>query len=166
MHERWEFLQETKTGEDGYPFYTRRAPGDGRFTAKIKIKGREEVVLDNKSVVPYSPLLSQIFNAHINVEYCISVKSIKYICKYIHKGTDQAVFGIEKDGAQSNNEVDTYQRGRYICSNEAVWRILGFQIHERHPTVVHLSVHLENGQRVYFTKDNAEQHVQNHLEQH
>ena len=28
-------------------------------------------------------------------------------------------------------------------------------IHERHPTVVHLSIHLENGQRVYFTKANA-----------
>ncbi|GFR27078.1 ATP-dependent DNA helicase [Trichonephila clavata] len=45
--------------------------------------------------------------------------------------------------------------GRYISSNEAVWRILNFPIHERHPTVIHLSVHLENGQRVYFTEGNA-----------
>ncbi|GFU70859.1 ATP-dependent DNA helicase [Trichonephila clavipes] len=28
-------------------------------------------------------------------------------------------------------------------------------IHERHPTVIHLAVHLENGQRVYFTADNV-----------
>ncbi|GFX12629.1 ATP-dependent DNA helicase [Trichonephila clavipes] len=28
-------------------------------------------------------------------------------------------------------------------------------IHERHPTVVNLAVHLENGQRVYFTADNV-----------
>lgn len=40
-------------------------------------------------------------------------------------------------------------------SNEAVWRILGFPIHERHPTVFHLAVHLENGQRVFFTAENA-----------
>ncbi|XP_022232059.2 uncharacterized protein LOC111080631 [Drosophila obscura] len=45
--------------------------------------------------------------------------------------------------------------GRYISSNEAVWRILSFPIHDRHPTVVHLAVHLENGQRVFFTPGNA-----------
>ncbi|GBN88403.1 hypothetical protein AVEN_123627-1 [Araneus ventricosus] len=44
--------------------------------------------------------------------------------------------------------------------NEAVWRILDFPIHERHPTVIHLSVHLENGQRVYFTTENAAQRAQ------
>jgi hypothetical protein len=47
--------------------------------------------------------------------------------------------------------------GGYVSSNEAVWRILNFPIHDRHPTVVHLSVHLENGQRVYFTSENAEE---------
>ncbi|GFR18635.1 ATP-dependent DNA helicase [Trichonephila clavata] len=30
-----------------------------------------------------------------------------------------------------------------------------FPIHERHPTVTHLSVYLENGQRVYYTEGNA-----------
>ena len=35
-------------------------------------------------------------------------------------------------------------------SGEAVWRILGFSVHERSPSVEHLAVHLENGQRVYF----------------
>ena len=36
---------------------------------------------------------------------------------------------------------------------------LDFPIHERHPTVVHLAVHLENGQRVYFTEDNLHDRV-------
>ncbi|GFQ74261.1 ATP-dependent DNA helicase [Trichonephila clavata] len=45
--------------------------------------------------------------------------------------------------------------GSYISSNEAVWRILSFSIHERYPTVVHLAVHLEIGQRVYFTSENV-----------
>ncbi|GBN37313.1 hypothetical protein AVEN_114825-1 [Araneus ventricosus] len=54
-----------------------------------------------------------------------------------------------------NDEIARYQMGRYINSNEAVWRILRFSIHDRYPTVVHLTVHLENGQRVYFTSDNA-----------
>ncbi|GBP35469.1 hypothetical protein EVAR_19979_1 [Eumeta japonica] len=51
------------------------------------------------------------------------------------------------------DEINQYQLGRYISSNEAVWRIL-FPIHERPPTVIHLAVLLENGQHVYFTADN------------
>ncbi|GBP60303.1 hypothetical protein EVAR_26715_1 [Eumeta japonica] len=50
--------------------------------------------------------------------------------------------------------------GRYVSTNEALWRLLSFQIHERYPTVVHLAVHLENGQRVYFTEANAAQRAE------
>ncbi|GBO42860.1 hypothetical protein AVEN_275277-1 [Araneus ventricosus] len=59
-----------------------------------------------------------------------------------------------------HDEFQLYEIGRYLNSNEAVWRILGFPIHERHPTVIHLSVHLENGQRVYFTTENVLERVQ------
>ncbi|GFQ79745.1 ATP-dependent DNA helicase [Trichonephila clavata] len=69
-----------------------------------------------------------------------------------------AVFGV-KNTTASKDKVPRYQLGRYISSNEAVcvcvWRILSFLIHERYPTVVHLAVHLENGQRVYFTSENV-----------
>jgi hypothetical protein len=156
-----QLLHDTQTGEDGYPLYRRRAPENGGFKAKIKIKignSYQEIEIDNKWIVPYCPLLSRIFQAHINVEYCNSVKSIKYICKYVNKGSDQAMFGLEKDGT-AIDEVQRYLLGRYISSNEAVWRILDFPIHERHPTVVHLAVHLENGQRVYFTADNLHERV-------
>ena len=51
-----------------------------------------------------------------------------------------AVFGIQT--TDINDEITSYQVGRYVNCNEAIWR---------HPTVVHLAVHLENGQRVYFT---------------
>ena len=44
--------------------------------------------------------------------------------------------------------------GSYDSSNEAIWRIFSFPNHERRPTAVHLAVHLENGQRVYFTTQN------------
>jgi hypothetical protein len=156
-----QLLDDTQTGEDGYPLYRRRRPEVGGIKAKINMKignSIKEIEIDNKWVVPYCPLLSRIFQAHINVEYCNSVKSIKYICKYVNKGSDQAMFGLERDG-RAIDEVERYQLGRYISSNEAVWRILDFPIHERHPTVVHLAVHLENGQRVYFTEDNLHERV-------
>lgn len=157
-----QLILETQTGRDGYPLYRRRKPEDGGFTAKLKMKldkEYRELEIDNRWVVPYCPLLSKIFKAHINVESCQSVKAIKYICKYINKGSDQAVFELSNEN-KNFDEVQQFQLGRYISSNEAIWRIFGFSMHERSPTIVHLSVHLENGQRVYFTEHNLRDKVQ------
>lgn len=52
-----------------------------------------------------------------------------------------------------------YQLVRYISSNEAIWCILDFKIHERHTTVVNLAIHL--GQRVYFTEYTTQNIVEN-----
>ncbi|KIH55918.1 hypothetical protein ANCDUO_13912 [Ancylostoma duodenale] len=101
-----------------------------------------------------------MFEAHINVEYCNSVKSIKYICKYVNKGSDMAVFRLENENG-ALDEIMQYLMGRYASTNEGVWHILSFPIHKRYPPVVHLSVHLENGQRVYFIADNAEERAAN-----
>uniref|UniRef100_UPI00358ED5B8 uncharacterized protein n=1 Tax=Myxine glutinosa TaxID=7769 RepID=UPI00358ED5B8 len=151
-------LTETQTDQDGYPLYRRRKPGDGGFTTTLRVK-QQEIVIDNQWVVPFNPLLSRIFKSHINVEACYSVKSIKYVLKYVNKGTDQAVFGLQREETK-NDEVSAYQMGRYISSNEAVWRILNFPIHKRHPSVMHLEIHLENGGRVYFTEETALQRAQ------
>ena len=95
-------------------------------------------------------------NAYINVEYCNSVKAIKYIFKYVNKGSDMAVLGLQSK-ISDIDEIVHYQAGRYISSNEGVWRILSFPIHERSPAVFHLAVHLQNGQRVYFSESNVQQ---------
>ncbi|XP_067930983.1 uncharacterized protein [Watersipora subatra] len=156
-------IKDTVTGIDEYLLYRRRSDDDGGFTKQHTLRAVGEaydITLDNRWIVPYCPLLlSKVFNTHINVEFCNSVKSIKYICKYVNKGSDQAVFGLERDGAQVD-EVARYESGRYISANEAMWRIFSLPIHARHPTVQHLSVHLENGQRVYFTEANLQQQLQ------
>ncbi|UYV63109.1 hypothetical protein LAZ67_2003163 [Cordylochernes scorpioides] len=158
-----QFLLETQTNENGYPLYRRRAPEAGGFTAKVKIRGREEVTIDNRWVVPYSPLLSKMFCAHINVENCSSVKAIKYICKYVNKGSDQAIINLRREGRgpDPQNEVRMYQCARYISSNEAVWRLLSFPLHQRHPAVIHLAVHLENGERIYFNQNTLAHRMRN-----
>ncbi|GBN43663.1 hypothetical protein AVEN_262640-1 [Araneus ventricosus] len=143
-------LKNTQRGEDGYPLYRRRSPVDGGFTAEIN-----GIEMDNRWVVPYSPVLSRTFLAHINVEFCNSVKSIKYICKYINKGSDQAALTVENE----LDEVTRYETGRYISSSEAVWLTSRFPIQERFPPVMHLAVHLENGQRVYFSEENVIERV-------
>ncbi|UYV79262.1 hypothetical protein LAZ67_17001830 [Cordylochernes scorpioides] len=158
-----QFLLETQTNENGYPLYRRSAPEAGGFTAKVRIRGREEVTIDNRWVVPYSPLLSKMFCAHINVENCSSVKAIKYICKYVNKGSDQAIVNLRREGRgpDPQNEVRMYQCARYISSNEAVWRLLSFPLHQRHPAVIHLAVHLENGERIYFNQNTLAHRMRN-----
>ncbi|GFX49106.1 hypothetical protein TNCV_3077241 [Trichonephila clavipes] len=125
-------VSDTIPGNDGYPLYRRRSVEDGGKSVVLKVRNID-IEVDNRWIVPYSPLLSKTFKAHINVEYCNSVKSIKYICKYVNKGSDMAVFGVGNVAAPLD-EINQYQLGRYISSNEAVWRILSFPIHERHPT--------------------------------
>ncbi|XP_044582624.1 uncharacterized protein LOC123263704 [Cotesia glomerata] len=107
-----------------------------------------DIDIDNRWVVPYSPLLSKTYNAHINVEFCSSVKSIKYICKVENTN-------VNAPPVNKNDEITLYQIGRYISSNEVAWRIFGFPIHERDPAVVQLAIHLENGQRIFFTNETA-----------
>ena len=73
------------------------------------------------------------------VRHCALVPNNKFaLLQYLQSGISYV------------DEVVQYQAGRYTSSNEAVWCIVSFPIHERIPAVVHLVVHLENGQRVFF----------------
>ena len=64
---------------------------------------------DNSWVVPYNPLLSLRYKAHINVEVVHSAKAVKYLYKYITKGQDRVIMQLNPD-----DEVDQYQNARYI----------------------------------------------------
>ena len=143
---------DTYVANNGYPSYRRRSPANGGHIVRVK-----NCDLNNGWVVPYNPVLLRYYNCHINVEYCCDIKAIKYILKYINKGTDQATISLKRN----LDEIDFYENGRYISSNEAAWRILRFNIHERYPTVMHLAVHLENGQRVYYTEENIANQIEN-----
>ncbi|XP_055924693.1 uncharacterized protein LOC129956776 [Argiope bruennichi] len=148
------YTNDTITDIDGYPMHRCRNTDNGGHTFTMRLPNfTNQVEFDNQWVVPYSPLLSKTYEAHINVELCSSVKSIKYICKYVNKGSDLAIFEVQN--INKNDEITRYQMGRYISSNEAIWHILIFPIHERDPSVQHLAIHLENGQRVYFTEENV-----------
>ncbi|GJY40370.1 DNA helicase [Tanacetum coccineum] len=116
--------------------------------------------LDNSYVVPYNRDLLLAFEAHINVEYCGWSMLIKYLFKYISKGTDRIFARVSKPLGESSNvagpscspvdEIQNYLEGRFICAHEAYWRILKFDIHRREPAVQILSVHLQDMQRVTF----------------
>ena len=150
-----QYMPETQLGADSYPLYRRRSPDNGGQVCTISMRvggSRVDQEIDNRWVVPYNKLLLRSMNCHCNVELCMSIKSIKYILKYVHKGCDQAMFAL---WSSQVDEIADCQNARYVSSNKAVWRILEFPIRERDPPVQQLAVHLENGQRVNFTEDTA-----------
>ena len=148
-----QLLHQTEIGNDSYPKYRRKPQQDGG-NAITKRVNQQDVEIDNSWVVPYNPWLLRQLQCHTNVEICASIKSIKYVLKYVHKGCDQATFQIQR---QNVDEVSNFINARYVGSTEAAWRIFEMPLTERNPPVVHLQVHLENFQRVYFNVDNAQQ---------
>ena len=116
-------VAETITGNYGYSLYRRRSTTDNGRSTIVKVN-QQDIEIDNRWIVPYYPILSKTFKAHINVESYRSNKSIKYISKYVTKGSDMAVIGV---GAENSiDEVTQYQLGSYISSNEASWHICFF----------------------------------------
>ena len=155
-----DFVEHTEQGNDSYPKYRRRDPENGGFvgTKTIHQYGRKVTQeVDNRWIVPYSPFLLAKFQCHINVEICSSIKSIKYVTKYITKGSDQAVFSLQRAPEENHNEIEQFQNARYVGCSEAAWRISGNKISENWPPVISLAVHLENGQRIVFPEADAMQ---------
>lgn len=55
------------------------------------------------------------------------------------------------------DEIQDYWKGRYLSTGEAMWRILGFNITKKEPSVTAISVQLPTDRRVqrYIRNDNA-----------
>ena len=144
--------EKTFFDKNGHVHYRRRK--NRRYATRNRVK------LDNTYVVPYNRALCLMFHAHINVEYCGWSMLIKYLFKYISKGTDRIAARITRPIGQPStstnvprihvDEIKNFIDGRFICPHEACWRILSFAIHHRELAVQILVVHLEGMQRISF----------------
>ncbi|XP_027174256.1 uncharacterized protein LOC113773851 [Coffea eugenioides] len=140
------FCPHTTHGEDSYPYYRRK--DDGK---KVKVR---RFTLDNRWLVPYNPYLLALFDCHMNVEICSTIKLVKYLYKYVFKGHDLVCFRImADDSATDTDEIKEFQKGRYISPPEAFWLIYEFRLNEMTPSVYTLQVHLPNQQLVSFPKN-------------
>ncbi|XP_018360460.1 PREDICTED: uncharacterized protein LOC108759485 [Trachymyrmex cornetzi] len=154
------FHEETTMDENDYPQYRRKD------TSILYEKSREFVV-DNRFVVPYCSILSTIFNCHINVEIVSSIKSVKYLYKYIYKGHDAASFVIENnvnDTEIVHDEIKDFIEARYVGPVEAYWRITGKTLQEKSHAIIRLPVHLPNEQNVIISDCSNEENLQSVLE--
>ncbi|XP_022040020.1 uncharacterized protein LOC110942554 [Helianthus annuus] len=141
-----QFNEQTTQEEDSYPLYRRRDTG-----IKVDLRGQ---TLDNRWVVPYNPRLLMMFNCHMNVEVCSSIKSVKYLFKYVYKGHDKQVIQVDQsEPGIVINEIKRFQDARYISPPEAMWRIFSFSLSQIFPAVLALQLHLPNNQMVRFRDD-------------
>ena len=138
-----DFVATTTTNKNGYPLYKRREDG-----TVIQKKG-VSIDIDNRWVVPYNPYLSKKYNCHINVEICSSIKSVKYLYKYIYKGEDRVLISL----VNPKNEIEKFVNARYVSASEGIWRLFNFGLQKRSHTVERLPVHLDGEQNIYFRKD-------------
>ena len=54
----------------------------------------------------FNPHLLRAFDCHINVEACSSIKSVKYLFKYVYKGHDRASIAVRESGqADKENAI-------------------------------------------------------------
>src|ERR1043165_2102708 len=138
-----EFTTTTTTNKNGYPTYKRR--DNGIFIKKRGVS----INIDNRWIVPYNPYLSQKYDCHINVEICSSIKSVKYLYKYIYKEEDRVLISL----VNPKNEIAKFINARYVSASEGIWRLFNFGLQQRSHTVVRLPVHLDGQQNVIFEKD-------------
>ncbi|XP_074352664.1 uncharacterized protein LOC141691809 [Apium graveolens] len=88
-------------------------------------------------------------------------RSLKYLFKYYLKGHDTATMLLKKKSNKSGSEqtarfvknlddVKNILDGRYVCASEASWRIFGFDIHHRSPSVERLPIHFPGQKYLNF----------------
>ncbi|KAB2619505.1 hypothetical protein D8674_015374 [Pyrus ussuriensis x Pyrus communis] len=103
----------------------------------VSLNRQGNIMVDNSWVIPYNPWLLLRYDCHINVEICASIKSVKYLYKYVYKGPDR------------------FQDARWVCAPEALWKIFKFIINRIYPSVERMQIHLPNMHQVQFRADES-----------
>ncbi|XP_071718940.1 uncharacterized protein [Rutidosis leptorrhynchoides] len=138
---------------------------DFKCSKKFPKPYNEETFFDKQGFVHYRQRSTRICKGKIDADLDNGYHMlIKYLFKYISKGTDRVAVQISRsvpnfpDAAGSSkapslvhvDEIKNFVDARFICPYEACWRIFNFPIHFREPAVQVLAVHLPNMQVVTF----------------
>ena len=116
---------------------------------------------------------------YINVEYCGSIKAIKYLYKYMMKGKDRAQMTVSKQSSNNykeedvdihENEILTYKRGRLISANEAHYTLEKGGVTEMTPIVRRLGYYIPSKRKVLIDIDKSllenEESIEKNLKNH
>ena len=58
--------------------------------------------------------------------------------------------------AEATDEIQEYIQARYLSASEAAWRIFGFHVNQREPSVSALPVHLSGEDSLLFSSENVD----------
>ncbi|ETV79835.1 hypothetical protein H257_07051 [Aphanomyces astaci] len=102
--------------------------------------------------VPHSPYLVHKYNCHINVEICTSIKAVKYLYKYVYKGSDRIKYAVFTDQERQPmlDEAREYVEGRYVTSLEAITRTRCYDLQRMSHAVEVLPVHEKDQQHCTY----------------
>ena len=142
--------QQTEFSVNGYPLYKRR----GQHTAELP-----RHTVNDSWVVPHNPQLLIKFNCHMNLEVCTTIKSVKYIFKYIHKGNDAAHIEIRQHYL-NHDEILQHLNARYVGPHQAVFRIMQYNMHDKSNVIIRLAVYLPLEQTISFRPGQEERALQ------
>ena len=117
------FASETTIGDERQKSVLRRRRGD-HWSATVD--GR---TITNQWVVSYNAALLLKYECHLNVEVVTATYAIKYLFKYLFKGSDNASAAIHAH-KRVLDQIGRYQDHRYLGSAEAAWRLFKFSIHD------------------------------------
>lgn len=106
-------------------------------------------------VVSYCPFLVNFADCHFHFDVVFTSKVFSYLYKYFFKGPDVAFYSIAHEPSiprtpSASNEIQDYQKARYLSAHESAWRILGFQTTRKEPAVDCLPVHLPGANMPQF----------------
>lgn len=118
------------------------------------LRNNSTTTADNRWVVPHSLYLAAKYNAHINVEICNQVSSIKYVYKYVYKGHDCVQAYMGSNATEQQDETKSFLYARYISVAETCWRILSFSIHKEFLSCQRLDIHLLGDCLIYYNENN------------
>eukprot|EP01083_Nonionella_stella_P234353 825012_1 len=110
------------------------------------------IVVDNKWIVPYNPGLLKALRCHVNVESVANVDCVKYIFKYVQKGSDRASVVLKDITNEPVDEIGIREDCRYICPYEACGNIYGFQQWHNYPKVERLPIIVDGQELAYWNE--------------
>ena len=102
----------------------------------------------NQWIVPYNAALLLKYRCHLNVEVVTAAHAVKYLFKYLFKGSDNASAALHAT-RHIADQIGHYQDHRYLGASEAFWRLFKFHIHSmthdnKDLSVVRMKVELPN----------------------
>ncbi|XP_029150694.1 uncharacterized protein [Arachis hypogaea] len=106
------------------------------------------LILENNYKLIDPEHYDSLYDCHINVEICSSIKSIMYLYKYCYKGPDRVA--MEVHNGSNVDEVQQFVDARWIAAPEACWRIFKFNLYRMYPSVERLQIHFPNQHQVSF----------------